>query len=114
MEPRGQGLRSFYGRHGPRAKAGPKASRVGLWRPTSRQRGVALHRHWSSIRAVTLSSGLRYVDLTLECELCGHLMVKRGVWFMTASTFKFDLCKGELRLTYSDKVALFAKHLHLA
>jgi hypothetical protein len=37
---------------------------------------------------VTLSSGLRHVDLTLECEFCGHLIVKKGVWFMTASTFK--------------------------
>jgi hypothetical protein len=63
---------------------------------------------------VTLSSGLRHVDLTFECELCGHLMTKRGSWIMTASTFKCDECKGQLRLTYSAKVALFAKHLHLA
>jgi hypothetical protein len=62
---------------------------------------------------VTLSSGLRQVLLTLECALCGHLLVKRGVWFMTASTFKCQECKGERRLTYSDKVALFTKHAHL-
>jgi hypothetical protein len=33
---------------------------------------------------------------------------------MTASTFKCKECKGERRLTYSDKVALFARHEHLA
>ena len=63
---------------------------------------------------MTLSAGLRAVDLTLQCEFCGHLLVKRGTWFMTASTFKCAECKGEVRLTYSDKVALFAKHAHLA
>jgi hypothetical protein len=63
---------------------------------------------------VTLSSRLRHVDLTLECKSCGYLIVKRGTWFMTASTFKCCKCKAELRLTYSDKLALFAKHAHLA
>jgi hypothetical protein len=61
-----------------------------------------------------LSARLRNVALTLECGRCGHLIVRKGVWFITASTFKCDDCKGEVRLTYSDKVALFAKHAHLA
>jgi hypothetical protein len=60
-----------------------------------------------------LSARLRNIDLTLECKRCGHLIVKKGVWFITASTFKCDECKGEVQLTYSDKVALFAKHAHL-
>ncbi len=63
---------------------------------------------------MALSSALRYVDLTLECELCGFLMTRAGVWFWTASTFKCQKCKGQRRLSYSDKVALFAKHSHLA
>ena len=63
---------------------------------------------------MTLSAGLRAVDLTLECERCGHLIIKKGGWFITASIFKCAECKGEVRLTYSDKVALFAKHAHLA
>jgi transposase-like protein len=62
---------------------------------------------------VTLSSRLRDVELALECQLCGHSIVKKGVWFMTASTFKCHGCKGVLQLTYSDKVELFAKHAHL-
>jgi hypothetical protein len=33
---------------------------------------------------------------------------------MTISTFKCQVCKSERRLTYSDKVELFAKHAHLA
>jgi peptide subunit release factor 1 (eRF1) len=61
-----------------------------------------------------LSAQLRNVDLTLECERCGHLIIKKGNWFITASIFKCDECKGEVRLTYSDKVALFAKHAHPA
>jgi hypothetical protein len=60
-----------------------------------------------------LSARLRRVDLTLECKHCAHLIIKKGEWFITASTFKCDVCKGEVRLTYSDKVALFAKHAHL-
>lgn len=63
---------------------------------------------------MTLSTRLRNVDLTLECKRCGHLTVKNGSWFMTISTFKCKVCKSERRLTYSDKVALFAKHAHLA
>jgi transposase-like protein len=63
---------------------------------------------------VTLSTRLRNVDLTLECEPCGYLLVKKGGWFMTISTFKCQVCKSERRLTYSDKVELFAKHEHLA
>jgi hypothetical protein len=79
-----------------------------------RQQGVALTRNRSSGGGVTLSSSLRHVYLTLKCEVCGHLLVKEGVWFWTVSTFKCQECKGERRLTYSDKVALFDKHLHLA
>ena len=63
---------------------------------------------------MTLSTQLRHVDLTLECKHCGYLIVKRGTWFMTASTFKCRKCHAELRLTYSDKLELFAKHAHLA
>ena len=62
---------------------------------------------------MTLSARLRNVDLTLEYERCGHSIIKKVDWFICVSTFKCDRCKGGLRLTYSDKVALFAKHAHL-
>jgi hypothetical protein len=63
---------------------------------------------------VTLSTRLRNVDLTLECQLCGRLIVKKGGWFMTISTFKCPVCKGERRFTYTAKLALFSKYAHLA
>ena len=63
---------------------------------------------------MSLSARLRNVDLTLACKHCAYLIVKKGSWFMTVSTFKCYNCKGEVQLTYSDKVALFAKHAHLA
>jgi transposase-like protein len=62
---------------------------------------------------VTLSTRLRNVALALECKRCGHLTVKKGSWFMTISTFKCQVCEDERRLTYSDKIELFAKHEHL-
>ena len=62
-----------------------------------------------------LSARLRNVDLTLACKHCAYLMVKKGSWFMTVSTSQSaTIAKGEVQLTYSDKVALFAKHEHLA
>jgi hypothetical protein len=63
---------------------------------------------------MTLSARLRNVDLTFDCQLCGNPIIKSGSWIISASTFRCDECKGELRLTYSDKVALFAKFAHLA
>jgi hypothetical protein len=61
-----------------------------------------------------LSARLRNIDLTLECKHCAYLIIKKGGWFMTVSNYKCTNCRGEMRLTYSDKVALFAKHAHLA
>jgi peptide subunit release factor 1 (eRF1) len=63
---------------------------------------------------MALSAQLRNVDFTFECEHCGNPIIKSGKWIISASTFRCEECKGELRLTYSDKVALFAKHAHLA
>ena len=60
-----------------------------------------------------LSARLRNVDLTFQCKRCGKLIIKNGNWFISVSTFGCDECKNEMRLTYSDKVALFAKHAHL-
>jgi hypothetical protein len=64
--------------------------------------------------AMPISVRLDRVDLTLKCNHLNNLLIKKRRYFMTASTFKCDACNGELRLTYSDKVALFAKHAHLA
>jgi hypothetical protein len=63
---------------------------------------------------MTLSAKLRDVDLTIECKLCGHLIVKKGKWFWTVASFKCQLCNSVQLLTYREKLALFAKHAHLA
>jgi hypothetical protein len=63
---------------------------------------------------MTLSTRLRGVDLVLKCKCCGHPITKMGTWFMTAHRFKCEGCKRDVSVTYSDKVALFAEHAHLA
>ena len=63
---------------------------------------------------MSLSPRLRRVDLRLECKHCGHPLIKNGAWFMTVARFMCEGCKREVTVTYSDKVALFAKYAHLA
>ena len=63
---------------------------------------------------MSLSTRLRRVDLKLECKHCGHPLIKKGAWFMTVAHFRCEGCKREVTVTYSDKVALFNKHAHLA
>ena len=62
---------------------------------------------------MTLSTRLRGVDLVLKCKYCGHPKIKKGAWFMTVHHFECEGCKRDVRVTYSDKVALFAEHAHL-
>jgi hypothetical protein len=63
---------------------------------------------------MSLSTRLRPIDLRLACKHCGHPLIKKGSWFMTVAHFKCEGCKREVPVTYSDKVALFKKHAHLA
>lgn len=63
---------------------------------------------------MSLSTRLRPIDLRLECKYCSQPLIKKGAWFMTVHHFKCEGCKREVAVTYSDKVALFAKHAHLA
>ena len=50
----------------------------------------------------------------LNVKHCGHPLIKNGAWFMTVAHFRCEGCKREVTVTYSDKVALFDKHAHLA
>jgi hypothetical protein len=61
-----------------------------------------------------LSSLLRQVELTLACKHCGHSLIKKGDWFVVAHRFKCKGCNREVPITYSDKIALFGKHVHLS
>jgi transposase-like protein len=59
-----------------------------------------------------LSLSLHSVSMTFECPFCTRTLVKSGGWFQTIGRFKCNGCQREVRLTYSDKVALFDKHAH--
>jgi hypothetical protein len=64
--------------------------------------------------AMPLSTQLRAVDFFLRCKYCGHPTTKKGSWFMTIHRFECEGCKRDVSVTYSDKLALFAEHAHLA
>jgi predicted RNA-binding Zn-ribbon protein involved in translation (DUF1610 family) len=47
--------------------------------------------------------------LTFECSRCGHALVKKGSWFRGASQFRCAECGHQGRITYDDKLRIFAK-----
>lgn len=61
-----------------------------------------------------LCNELRDVVLTFVCRQCGRQLLKKGGWFMGAHSFKCEGCGREVRLSYDDKLVLFANHVHLA
>ena len=63
---------------------------------------------------MSLSKDLRDVVLTYICSQCGRTLEKKGSWFMGVHLFKCEGCQRDVRLTYDDKVGLFARHEHLA
>jgi predicted RNA-binding Zn-ribbon protein involved in translation (DUF1610 family) len=60
-----------------------------------------------------ISVTLLQADLTFNCPRCARAVIKRGSWFRAVSKFKCEGCRGEARITYDDKLALFAKHAGL-
>jgi hypothetical protein len=63
---------------------------------------------------MSLSNELSDVDLTFKCASCGYRLVRTGSWFLHASGFKCAGCRSQQRITYDDKMKLFARHMHLA
>ncbi|SDR58272.1 hypothetical protein SAMN05519103_06066 [Rhizobiales bacterium GAS113] len=59
---------------------------------------------------MTLSSKLADVPLTFECAHCGLALSKKGSWFKSARRFTCAGCQREVRLTYDDKIRIFAQH----
>jgi hypothetical protein len=59
---------------------------------------------------MALSPSLHSVDLTFICPHCAHPLVKPGRWFKCAMGFKCESCKSDIRLTYSNKLALFDRY----
>jgi hypothetical protein len=61
-----------------------------------------------------LSGKLSDVPITLECPHCGHRLTKNGRWLRSVQHFNCGACLRRVRIGYSDKIRLFAKHAHLA
>jgi hypothetical protein len=60
------------------------------------------------------SPALRAKILTLNCPHCNHSLARAGAWFMGMSRFECTGCRGQILMTYDDKLALFGKHANLA
>jgi hypothetical protein len=60
-----------------------------------------------------LSGKLSDVPITLECPHCAHRLTKNGRWLRGARHFNCEACLRQVRIGYSDKIRLFAKHAHL-
>jgi len=59
---------------------------------------------------MTLNSKLRATTMQMACPSCKHDIVQLGSWFQSRSPFPCPFCGTEIRLTYSDKLALFQKY----
>jgi hypothetical protein len=57
-----------------------------------------------------LSDELNNVMLTHDCPHCGHSLQRRGEWFKVISGYGCEACLQPVRLTYKDKLELFAKY----
>jgi transposase-like protein len=62
---------------------------------------------------MSLSQSLTSVKLTFECPICKFAVVKKGSWFQVVSQYQCEGCGRAIRITYSDKIAIFKKHEHL-
>jgi hypothetical protein len=57
-----------------------------------------------------LSDDLRDVPLTFHCPHCGYALIRKGRWFKSVSRVKCGGCRREIRMTYDNKIKVFAKH----
>ena len=63
---------------------------------------------------MSLSPRLVSVGLTFQCPQCNFAVIKNGSWFQVVSHYKCEGCGRAIRITYSDKIAIFNRHAHLA
>ncbi|MBZ9986764.1 hypothetical protein LB572_06615 [Mesorhizobium sp. BH1-1-5] len=63
--------------------------------------------------AMALSNRLFDQDLTFQCPRCHVLLVKKGSWIKSITSFKCERCQETVRLPYGDKLAIFERHLRL-
>jgi|GraSoiStandDraft_4_1057263.scaffolds.fasta_scaffold931306_1 peptide subunit release factor 1 (eRF1) len=57
-----------------------------------------------------LSLSLASVLMTYGCPRCGLALTKTGQWFKVAGHFHCAQCGQSVRLTYTEKVALFERY----
>jgi transposase-like protein len=53
---------------------------------------------------------LANVVLAHPCPHCGNLFQKTGGWFQNIGRYTCEVCKQAVRMTYSDKLALFDRY----
>jgi hypothetical protein len=63
---------------------------------------------------MTLASKLDDVLMTFDCPHCGMALIKKGRWFKFVGDFRCAGCQRGVRMTYDDKIRLFAKHARAA
>jgi transposase-like protein len=57
-----------------------------------------------------LSRELDGLTLSVPCSHCGHVLRKKGSSVRSVSHYTCKSCKQQFRVTYSDKLKLFADH----
>lgn len=59
---------------------------------------------------MALSRRLLMCKMTLECPHFGFALKRAGSWFQVVSSHRCERCQRQFRITYSNKLTLFAKH----
>ena len=59
--------------------------------------------------SMSLPDGFADVMMMLACRTCGIAITKKGSWFKSASRYKCESCGVQGRVTYDDKMRLFAR-----
>ncbi|TIS61101.1 MAG: hypothetical protein E5W93_08965 [Mesorhizobium sp.] len=57
-----------------------------------------------------LANDLFDKSLTFQCPRCHAALTKKGSWIKSVTTFKCDRCHETVRLSYTDKLAIFERH----
>jgi hypothetical protein len=58
---------------------------------------------------MSLPDSFADVMMMLACRTCGFAITKKGIWFKSASRYKCESCGVQGRVTYDDKIRLFAR-----
>jgi hypothetical protein len=59
--------------------------------------------------SMSLRDDFADVMMTLACRTCGFAITKKGSWVKSASHYKCVSCGVQGRVTYDDKMRLFAR-----